>query len=90
MVSKLASGPSSPILDTQESPKNSEEIINNVAKVNQWHWLEESGLWLENFDQTHLELGSGKPVPLRSPGSVAQSPKVSAKLIMKSMTVNSP
>ena len=34
----------------------------NVAEVNQRRWLEESGQWLENVDQTHLVLDSGKPV----------------------------
>ena len=34
----------------------------NVAEVNQQSWSEESGQWLENVDQTHLELVSGKPV----------------------------
>ena len=28
----------------------SEEKIIRVAEVNQQHWLEERGLWLENFD----------------------------------------
>ena len=35
-------------------PKNSEEKIVEVAKVNQWRCLEESGQLLENVDQTHL------------------------------------
>ena len=60
MVSKLASGPSSPIFNTQESPKNFRGKINDVAKVNQCHWLEESEQWLVYFDQTHLTLRSGK------------------------------
>ena len=34
----------------------------NVVKVSQWRWIEESGQWLENIDQTHLVLASGKPV----------------------------
>ena len=34
----------------------------NVAEVNQRCWFEESGQWLENVDQTHLVLVSGKPV----------------------------
>ena len=33
----------------------------DVAEVNQQRWLEESGLWLENVDQIHLVLASGKP-----------------------------
>ena len=42
--------------------KISEEKIVDVAEVNQRRWLEESGLWLENVDQTHLVLASGKLV----------------------------
>ena len=34
----------------------------NIAEVNQWRWLVESGHWLENIDRTHLVLASGKPV----------------------------
>ena len=33
----------------------------DVAEVNQWRWLEESGQWLENVDRTHLVLAIGKP-----------------------------
>ena len=40
-----------------------EEKNVDVAKVYQWFCSEESGLWLENVDQTHLELTSGKLVP---------------------------
>ena len=35
-------------------------IIVNVAEVNQQCYLEESGQWIENVDQTHLVLDSGK------------------------------
>ena len=38
------------------------DIFLNVAEVNQLCWLEESGQWLENVDQTYLVLASGKPV----------------------------
>ena len=38
----------------------SEEKIVDVAKVNQWRCLGESGQWLENVDQTNLLLASGK------------------------------
>ena len=31
-----------------------------VDEFNQQLWLEESGQWLENVDQTHLILASGK------------------------------
>ena len=34
----------------------------NVAEVHHWRWLEESGLWHENVDRTHLVLAGGKPV----------------------------
>ena len=34
----------------------------DVAEVNQWLWLEESGQLFENVDQTHLVLASGKQV----------------------------
>ena len=34
----------------------------DIAEVNQQPWLEESGHWLENVDQTHLNLASRKPV----------------------------
>ena len=40
--------------------KNSEEKIVDVADVNQRCCIEESVQWLENVDQTHLELVSGK------------------------------
>ena len=36
--------------------------ISDVAEVNQQHWLEESGRWFANVDQTYLVLASGKPV----------------------------
>ena len=42
----------------------SEEKIGSAAKVNQQRCFEESGQWLENVDQTHLEL-SGKLVVLQ-------------------------
>ena len=37
------------------------EKVIDVAEVNQWRWLEESGQWLENVDRTHLILASGQP-----------------------------
>ena len=43
-------------------PKKIRRKIINIAEVNQHHWLEESGQWLENVDRTHLVLASGKPV----------------------------
>ena len=42
--------------------KISEEKIIIVAEVNQRRLLEESGQWLENYNQTHLGLAIGKPV----------------------------
>ena len=40
----------------------SEEKFVYVAEVNQRRCLEKSEQWLENVDQTHLALASGKPV----------------------------
>ena len=40
----------------------SEEKIVDVAEAYQRRCLEESGQWLENVDQTHLVVASGKPV----------------------------
>ena len=60
MASILASGLSCPGFDSQCAQKISEENINNIAEVNKWPWLEERVQWLENVDQTHLELTSGK------------------------------
>ena len=50
----------------QQSPKNIRGKIINGAEIYQQHWLEESELWLEIFDQTHLVLASGKPVLQKS------------------------
>ena len=52
LVSILASGPSRPGFDSQH----------DVAEVNQWCCLEESGCWLENVDQTNLVLATGKVI----------------------------
>ena len=38
----------------------------DVAEVNKWRCLEESGQWLENVYQTHLLLTSGKLVLQKS------------------------
>ena len=62
MVRKLASGPSCPGFNSQHSPKNVIGKSVNVANVNQWHCLKESGQWLEKVDQTRLVLISGKIV----------------------------
>ena len=40
----------------------SEEKIVNVAKVNQMHYFDGNGQWLENVDKTHQVLASGKLV----------------------------
>ena len=43
--------------------KNSQEQIVDVAEVNQWRWLEESGQWIKSVDQTHqVYLAGGKLV----------------------------
>ena len=39
-----------------------EDKIIDVDEVSQRHWLEESRKWLENVDQIHLVLASGKLV----------------------------
>ena len=52
----------SPGFDSQRSQNLIRGKIFNVAEVNQRRWLEESGLRLENVNQTHLVLASGKPV----------------------------
>ena len=54
------------------SLKNSTEtslgLLYGVAEINQRRWLEESGHWLENVDQTHLVLASGKTVLQKKSG----------------------
>ena len=63
MVRILASEPSCPGFDSQHYAKIlSDEIIIDIAEVNQRGWLEERGQWLESVDRTHLVLASGKPV----------------------------
>ena len=47
-------------------PKNSEEKIVNVAKVNQQHCLKEREQWLENVDRTRQVLAAGKLVIQKS------------------------
>ena len=54
MVGILTSGPSCPG-SIPSFPK-----IFNIAEVNQPYCSLESGQWLENVDQTHLGLASGK------------------------------
>ena len=44
----------------------SEEKIVEVAEVNQWCCLKESGQRLENVDQTHPILASNKQVPQKN------------------------
>ena len=62
MVCLLASGPRCPGFDSQCSQFFSEEKIIIVAEVDQQRWLEESGPWLENVDQSHLVLARGNLV----------------------------
>ena len=57
------------LLVTQRTWVNSQHSRNfyrgkiiDAAEVNQLHWLEESGQWLEHVDRTHLVLASGKSV----------------------------
>ena len=63
-VGILASRPSCPGFDSQHSQICFEEKNVDAVEVNQLRNLEESGQWLENVDQTHMLLGSGKLVPL--------------------------
>ena len=58
MVRFLASGHSCPWFYSQHSPKN----FIDVAEFNQWRRLDKCVQWLENLDQSHLVLASGKPV----------------------------
>ena len=37
-------------------------LLRLTSAADQWHWLEESGHRLENVDQTHQVLASGKLV----------------------------
>ena len=61
MVGILAFGPTCPRFDSKHPRISLEEKIIDVAEINPWHCLEESGQWLENLDQTHIMLHSGKP-----------------------------
>ena len=60
MVTILTSEPCCPGLISQGSQKFSDEEIVNVAEVNQWRWLEESGQRFDYVHQTHIVLASGK------------------------------
>ena len=63
MVSILTSGPSCPGFNVTAFPIFFQKFFFvNVAEVNQWRCLEESGQLLENVDQTHLVLSSGRLV----------------------------
>ena len=62
MFSTLASVPNCPGLDFHHSRIFFGGTIIDVAEVNKWSWLEESGQWFENEYRTHLILASGKPV----------------------------
>ena len=50
--------PRGPTIDYRYSQKN----YFDVAEIYQWRWLEECGQRLENVDQSHLVLASGKLV----------------------------
>ena len=58
----LASHPAAPGLIPSVPGISSEKKNIVVTAVNQHHWLEESGQWLENVDRANLVLASGKPV----------------------------
>ena len=58
----LASWPSCPGFDSQHCWNAFREKMADAALVNQRCCLEKSGQWLENVDQTHLVLASGKLV----------------------------
>ena len=58
----LLPDPAAPGLIPRVHKKNSVIKTVNIANVNQRHYLEESGQWLENVDRTHQVLASGKLV----------------------------
>ena len=58
MASIIASGHRCPWFISQHFQKNSDDKIVEVAEVNQVRFLEESGQWLENVDQTQLVMAS--------------------------------
>ena len=61
MVSIHASRPSCPGFNSQPSQKNSEEKLSILLRL---IWLEESGQWLENVNQTHLQKSTMKVGPI--------------------------
>ena len=58
-----------PGFDSQHSRIFFRGKIIDVAEVNQWRWLEESGQWLENVDQNQLVLARGKSVQQKDTNS---------------------
>ena len=48
-------------LDSQHSRNYFRGKLIGVTQINYGRWFEESGQWLENVDQTHIVLASGKP-----------------------------
>ena len=62
MLAYLLPAPAAPGLVPSIPKKILKEQINDVAEVNKWRCLDESGQCLENADQTHLVLASGKLV----------------------------
>ena len=62
MVGILAYRPSCPGFIPSIPETFLEKKFVHVGEVNQWRSLEESRQWLENVDETHLVLASGKLV----------------------------
>ena len=81
MVCILASRPNYPGFDSQLSKKNFTGKNVNVAEVNQWRCLEESGQWLEDVAQTHLVLASGKLVLQKTTVTLAPMARSRALLV---------
>ena len=69
--------PSSPGFNSHRSQIFCRGKVIDVAEVNQWHWLEESGQWLENVDRTHLVLAGGKSV-LQKTGKIGLDSKLAS------------
>ena len=57
----LASHPAAPSLIPSVPGISTEKKVIDVTAVNQHHWLDESGLWLENVGRANLVLACGKP-----------------------------
>ena len=57
----LVSRPEAPALIPSIRKIFTDKKLSMIAEVYQMHWFEESGLWLENVDRTHLVLAGGEP-----------------------------